>query len=125
MVNAHRKAIERLWRDKCSIFVQEETTNPDTNITVFQETPLLENQPCKLSFEKLTSTDENHVATVSQGVKLFLSPDVVIPPGCKIVVQRFNRQNELVREFTFSQSGEAGVFSDHQEIILTMWEGWA
>lgn len=125
MVNAHRKAIERMWRDRCFIFLQEEQTNPDTNITDFQETPLLENQPCKLSFEKLTSTDENHVATLSQGVKLFLSPDVVIPPGCKIVVQRFNRQNELLREFTFSQSGEAGVFTDHQEIYLELWKGWA
>lgn len=125
MVNAHRRAIERMWRDRCSVFIQVEQTDPDTNLTDFQETPLLENQPCKLSFEKLTSTDENHVATVSQGVKLFLSPDVVIPPGCKIIVQRFNRQTEPVREFTFSQSGEAGVFTDHQEIILTMWEGWA
>lgn len=125
MVSAHRKAIERLWRDRCSIFVQAEQTNPDTNLTNFQETPLLEDQPCKLSFEKLTSTDENHVATVTQGVKLFLSPDVVIPPGCKIIVQRFNRKGELVREFAFSQSGEAGVFTDHQEIYLELWKDWA
>lgn len=114
-----------MWKDRCSIIVQAEQTNPDTNLTDFQETPLFENQPCKLSFEKQTATDENHVATVSQGVKLFLSPDLVIPPGCKIVVQRFNRQGELVREFTYSQSGEAGVFTNHQEITLTLWEGWA
>ena len=125
MVNAHRKALERMWKDRCSIIVQAEQTNPDTNLTDFQETPLFENQPCKLSFEKQTATDENHVATVSQGVTLFLSPDLVIPPGCKIVVQRFNRQGELVREFTYSQSGEAGVFTNHQEITLTLWEGWA
>ena len=125
MVNAHRKALERLWRDRCTVYIREEHTDPDTNVTDFQETVLLEDQPCKLSFEKLTSTDEDHVATVSQGVKLFLSPDVVIPPGCKIIVQRFNRQTEPVREFTFSQSGEAGVFTDHQEIYLELWKDWA
>ena len=59
---------------------------------------------------------------MAQGVKLFLSPDVVIPPGCKIVVHRFN---ELEREFTYSQSGEAGVFTNHQEITLALWNGWA
>lgn len=122
MVNAHRKALERLWRDRCTVYVQKERTDPDTNLTDFQETPLFENQPCKLSFEKLTSTDENHTAAVSQAVKLFLSPDVVIPAGCKIVVKRFN---ETEREFIYSQSGETGVFTNHQEITLTLWEGRA
>lgn len=121
MVNAHRKALERLWKDRCSIIVQAERTNPDTNLTDFQETPLFEDQPCKLSFEKQTTTDENHVATVAQVVKLFLSPDLVIPPGCKIIVKRFN---EVEREFTYSQSGEAGVFTNHQEITLALWDGW-
>lgn len=122
MVNPHRKALERMWRDRCFIYIRAEKTDSDTNLTDFQETPLLEDQPCKLSFEKLTSTDENHVTTVTQVVKLFLSPDVVIPAGCKIVVKRFN---QLEREFTFSQSGEAAPFTNHQEITLTLWEGWA
>ena len=122
MVNPHRKALERMWKDRCTFYVQKETTNPDTNLTDFQETPLFEDQPCKLSFENLSTTDENHVAAVDQVVKLFLSADVVIPPGCKIVVHRFN---DLEREFTYSQSGEAGVFSNHQEITLALWDGWA
>lgn len=122
MVNRHRQALERLWKDRCWVYTQEEVTDPSTKLTDFQEKPLFEDQPCKLSFENLTTTDENHVATVAQGVKLFLSPDVVIPPGCKIVVHRFN---ELEREFTYSQSGEAGVFTNHQEITLALWNGWA
>lgn len=27
MVNAHRKALERLWKDRCSIFVKEKVTD--------------------------------------------------------------------------------------------------
>ena len=57
MVNAHRKAQERLWKDRCSFYVQQEVTDPDTNLTDFQEVPLLEDQPCKLSFENLSTTD--------------------------------------------------------------------
>ena len=122
MVSAQRKALERMWKDRCTVIQRVKVTDPDTKLTDFSETPLLENQPCKLSFEKLTSTDGENTAAKFQNVKLFLSPDVVIPAGCKIVVQRFN---EIDREFTFSNSGEAGVFTNHQEIYLTLWKGWA
>ena len=125
MESAQRKALERMWRDRCTIIKRVKDTDPDTKLTDFSETPLLENQPCKLSFEKLTSTDGENVAAKFQNVKLFLSPDVVIPAGCKIAVQRFNREGELVLEFIFSRSGEAGVFTNHQEIYLTLWKGWA
>ena len=85
------------------------------SLTDFEEKPLIQDQPCKLSFETLTSTSGDPVAVVSQTAKLFLSPDVEIPAGCKIVVTRFNN---LERKFTYSKSGEAGVFTNHQEIQL-------
>ena len=109
-------------RGRATVLEYREVFNPDTYLTDFKEVVVLEDQPCKLSFEKLTSTDENHVTTVAQVVKLFLSPDVIIPAGCKIVVKRFN---QLEREFTFSQSGEAAPFTNHQEITLSLWKGWA
>lgn len=122
MVNAHRKALEMLWKDRCSIFQQVEQTDPTTKLTDFQETPLLEDQPCKLSFETLTSTNGDEVATAQQVVKLFLSPDVKVPAGCKIIV---TRPNDVERTFTYSRSGEPGVFSNHQEIMLEPFRGWA
>lgn len=123
MVNpAQRRALERLWKDRCTIIGRVKASDPVTKQTKFQEKPLLEDQPCKLSFEKLTSTDGDHAAGKFQNVKLFLSPDVEIPAGCKIVVRRFN---DLEREFTFSHSGESGVFTNHQEIYLDNWKGWA
>ena len=105
------------------MYEYQSVRDPDTFLTDFKEVTVLEDQPCKLSFKALdTTTTTGNVAVMTQGVKLFLSPDVVIPPGCKIVVHRFN---ELEREFTYSQSGEAGVFTNHQEIYLTLWKGWA
>lgn len=122
MVSAQRKALERLWKDRCTIYTQVKVKDPTTKLTDFEEKPLLQNQPCKLSFETLTSTSGDPVAAVSQTVKLFLSPDVEIPAGCKIVVTRFN---DLERQFTYSKSGEAGVFTNHQEIQLTPFKGYA
>ncbi len=122
MVNAQRKALERLWKDRCTVYHRVKVTDPKTKLTDFEEKPLLQDQPCKLSFETLNSTDGDHVATVAQSVKLFISPDVEIPAGCKIVVTRFN---DLERTFTYSRSGEPGIFTNHQEIMLEPFKGYA
>ena len=122
MVNAQRKALERLWKDRCTVYHRVKVTDPKTKLTDFDEKPLLQDQPCKLSFETLNSTDGDHVATVAQSVKLFISPDVEIPAGCKIVVTRFN---DLERTFTYSRSGEPGIFTNHQEILLEPFKGYA
>lgn len=122
MVNAQRKALERLWKDRCTVYHRVKVTDPKTKLTDFKEKPLLQDQPCKLSFETLNSTDGDHVATVAQSVKLFISPDVEIPAGCKIVVTRFN---DLERTFTYSRSGEPGIFTNHQEIMLEPFKGYA
>lgn len=119
MVNRHRKALERLWKDRCGVYVQEEHTDPVTKLTDFQEMPLFEDQPCKLSFSTLSANSGDELPVVAQAVKLFLSPELTIPPGSKIVIKRSDR------EFTFSQSGEPGIFSNHQEIPLTEFKGWA
>ena len=114
MVNkAVRTALERLWKDRCSIFIREEVTDPVTHLTDSEEKPLLQDQP---------STNGDEVATAQQVVKLFLSPDVKVPAGCKIIV---TRPNDVERTFTYSRSGEPGVFSNHQEIMLEPFRGWA
>lgn len=122
MVSAQRKALERLWKDRCTVYHKVKVKDLNTKLTDFEEKPLLQDQPCKLSFETLSSTDGDPVATLTQSVKLFISPDVKIPAGCKIVVTRFN---DLERTFTCAKSGEAGVFTNHQEILLEPWKGYA
>lgn len=88
MVNAQRKALERLWKDRCTVYHRVKVKDPISKLTDSKEMPLLQDQPCKLSFETLSSTDGDHVSKVAQSVKLFISPDVEIPAGCKIVVKR-------------------------------------
>lgn len=119
MVSAQRKALERLWKDRCTIYTQEKVKDPTTKLTDFEEKPLLQDQPCKLSFETLTSSTGDPVATVSQSVKLFISPDVVIKAGSKIIVTQHGRTTE------YSNSGVPAVYPTHQEIMLTLFKGWA
>ena len=114
--------IEMLWKDTCTIYKKDKIKNEQTKITEFSEVAIFEDIPCKLSFESLNSNSEDNVAAISQGVKLFLSSEIVIPSGSKIVVRRFN---SIEREFIYSKSGEAGVFTNHQEIPLSEWKGYA
>ena len=104
MVNAQRKALERLWKDRCTVYHRVKVKDPISKLTDSKEMPLLQDQPCKLSFETLSSTDGDHVSKVAQSVKRF---------------------NNLEREFTYSKSGEAGVFTNHQEIMLEPFKGYA
>ena len=118
---AARKALERMYQGRATV-IEYQKVKDEYGMTNFQEVTVLEDQPCKLSFETLTSTNGDEVATAQQVVKLFLSPDVKVPAGCKIIV---TRPNDVERTFTYSRSGEPGVFSNHQEITLELWKEWA
>lgn len=115
-----KKALQTLWNDLCTVYVQTKTQNPNNKRTEFVESVLFENQPCKLSFESLNSASENgNVSTITQSAKLFLDDELSVPSGSKIVVVRGNNT------FTFKKSGEPGVFTYHQEIPLVLFDGWA
>lgn len=117
---AHRKAIEQLYEDTCTIYEEQEVTDEDTNITSTETVAVIENQPCKISFENLSTTsDSDNVAEQKIAVKLFLAPEIDVKPGSTIEV---THNGETVR---YSNSGVAGKFFTHQEINLELAERWA
>ena len=81
---------------------------------------VLENQPCKLSFETLKSAVQtDSAATVAQITKLFVSPDVSIRAGSKITVT----QDGVTTDYT--RSGVPAVYPTHQEIVLELFKEYA
>ena len=119
MVN-HKSALQKLWTDTCTVYTQTKTKDPTTKRTVPTESALLTDQPCKLSIESLSTVSEtDHAPVVTQAVKLFIDSDLTIPAGSKVVVTRGSRQ------FIYKASGEPGIFTDHQEISLELFERWA
>jgi len=120
MVTGHKKALQMLWKGTCSVFIREEKVNPITKRTEFEEDVIYSNQPCKLSFERLTTTTENsNAALITQGAKLFLSPTIEIPPGSKITVTQNGKTTD------YERSGEPAIYSNHQEVPLELFKGWA
>jgi len=93
--------------------------NEQTKLTETADVIVLENQPCRLSFESVAPVQQSETAAaVSQTVKLFVSPDVVISPGSKLTVT----QNGVTTDYT--RSGIAAVYPSHQEIMLDLFERW-
>lgn len=118
---AARKAIESTYTGVCTVKERRDIRDERTKITrKNEEVPVVENQPCKLSFESLNATlQTDTAANQTQGVKLFIAPEIDIKPGSKIVVE----QNGVTTEY--SASGVPAVYLSHQEIILELFKGWA
>lgn len=120
-----RSPLARFWRDRCDIWVRDAVVCPVTGRTVFEERKLHEDVPCRVSFRLSFETvsgvrDVGDAATsAGQAVKLFMQPDIVVPAGSKIVVQRQGR------ELVFARSGVPAVFDRHQEVRMERFERWA
>ena len=112
MVSRTRKAIEMLYRDKCTIVEYQPIKDPMTKRTNNKEVIVLENQPCKLSYKNVTSTEQGKVAKLEQTIKLFISSDIEIKAGSKLIINN----KEYVR------SGEPAIYPNHQEMLLELCE---
>ncbi len=127
MVNALEKAraraktcLESAYEGLCTVIECQYIRDSVTKIKQQKEVVVLENQPCRLSFENIAATAQTETAaTVSQGIKLFMSPEISIQPGSKILV----RQNGMCG--VYKASGAPAIYRTHQEIMLELFKGWA
>lgn len=118
-IKAARKAIESTYIGSMVVIEHQKVKDEETKLTGYKDVAVIENQPCKLSFESLkTASQSDSAATVTQTTKLFVSPDIVIKAGSKITVT----QAGITTDYTCS--GVPAVYLTHQEIILDLFEDW-
>ena len=110
--------IRDMWNDLCNVTVREEVTDPETKLTDFKETVIVSEEPCRLSYSALQNASGEHIDSAEMTAKLFISPDIDIPPGSRISIERHGRKLE------FSRSGEPALYTNHQEIELERFRGW-
>lgn len=114
-----QKAIESLYDGKCTVYEYQSIKDPITKITKKEPVPVLMDQPCRLSISNVTSAEAGTAASISQAAKLFISANISIKPGSKISVT----QNGITTEY--QRSGQPAQYSNHQEISLDLFKGWA
>lgn len=117
---AARKAVEATYFGTLTVTEMKREKDAKSKLTKTEPVVVLEDQPCKLSFETLKSAVQtDSAATVTQITKLFVSPDVLIRAGSKITVT----QDGVTTDYT--RSGVSAVYPTHQEIVLDLFERWA
>ncbi len=120
MVAGYGKALRGLWTGRCDLFVQETVVNLANGRDVTEEVQRLSGEPCRLSFSSVSSVKENsNAALTHQVVRLFIGPDVKIPPGSKLVITQGSYKG------TYKKSGAPAVYSTHQEVVLELEEEWS
>lgn len=117
--NAYESALKKLWNDRCDVIIKENIKDARTGKTKQADAVVLRELPCRLSFKTVTiPTQTDSAARTVQSTVLFLSKDVTVPPGSKIVVTH----EGVKREYT--QSGVPSVYSYHQEIPVELKGEW-
>lgn len=113
-----RTALERMYQDTCSI-VERRKVRVD-GVTEMEDVTVQTDVLCRLSIKTAGSTNQTDAAAaVYQDVKLFLSPDLLVKAGSKVIVTHEGRVTE------YKSSGVPAVYQSHQEITLKLFERWA
>ena len=116
----HRKAIEATYDGTCRIYGMRPVKDPMTKVTRQEEALVQDGIACHLSYSSTAPVAGSDTVTgVAQTIKLFLAPELVVPPGSRIEVTQQGRTE------SYAQSGKAAVYSSHQEILLEIWKEYA
>lgn len=117
MFRKFRSAAERLYGGLCDVFEYKDIKVG--NITKKSEIKVFDGIPCRLSYSNDSKTTDGVPAdTAGQTIKMFLSPDIEIKAGSKLVVTQNGKTVD------YKNSGEPMVYQTHQEITLEIFKVW-
>lgn len=117
---AARKAIEATYFGTLTVTEHQTVKDEKTKLTNSVDVVVLQDEPCRLSFEKMqTAVQSESAATIVQGAKIFVSPDISIKAGSKLTVTQDNVTTDYTR------SGESAIYPTHQEIMLELFKEYA
>jgi hypothetical protein len=110
-----------LWVGKATIYEYQEITDPDTYETTSGLVPVVKDEPCRLSQNRVSHNQSDvvgvtNVPYVNQLIVLFIRPDLEIKAGSVIEVT----QNNVTEKY--KRSGKPAIYSNHQEITLELYE---
>lgn len=109
-----------LWTGRCTIWEYQDITDVTTHQTTQQEVQVVTDEPCRISFlSEATTNPVTGVAEMSQFTVLFIRSNLEVKPGSIIEVT----QNGTTTKY--KRSGKPAVYTNHQEVRLTLYEDYA
>lgn len=107
-----KSALEQLHTGTATVYGITYSTG-EHGAEVAEEAPVFEDIPCRLSYDRKVSNDEDTYGRIIQDITMFCDPSYTIAPGSRIVIT----QNGVSREYR--SASQAAVYESHQEIELT------
>lgn len=112
MVERVRVAIESTYDSICNIYTTTTTRNKYGQCKASTVT-VCEGEQCRISAKiDNPSVDAEFFKDKKQTVKLFISPDITIPTGAKVIVIHNGRISH------YNNAGNPFVYDTHQEVLL-------
>lgn len=114
-----------LWTGLVTIYEYKNITNPDTFQTTQELVAVVEDEPCRVSFGEhayafgRTIEINDGAPSVMQTITLFVRPDLKVGAGAVIEVT----QNNVTTKY--KRAAQPAVHSNHQEILLELYEDHA
>lgn len=123
-MNRHKNAIERLYVDVCNVYEYKKVTDPKSKQTKTVRTLIHELLPCRISYGTFVRPSGDEVTSdLTLSAVLFLSPDVIIPAGSEIEVERNVVGGSRV--IKLKNTSVPYFYVTHQEITCSVLEDYA
>ncbi|MCC8435476.1 DUF6093 family protein [Brevibacillus sp. M2.1A] len=114
----HRRQIEGLYEDKCTIYRYEKVTDSETGETTLKPVAVYADQPCRISQKALGTNNQTEAQNnIKYETKLFIAPELEIKQGDILEVTR----GTITRKY---EAGEPFPYQSHQEVSIQRKE-WA
>ncbi len=117
--------LSKLWIGRATISEYMNVTDQETFQTSQKLVPVVENEPCRVSYGYASYTGGKPVnmidgaPTISQNITLFIRPDLVVKEGSVIEVTQHGVTTK------YKRASVPAVHSQHQEILLELDEDYA
>lgn len=109
--------LKSLWIGKCTIFEYQTTKDEITKQSTQKQVPVVVDEPCKVSYNREHATNiSSGAAVISQSITLFIRPDLEVKPGSVIEVTQHGKTTK------YKGSSKSAVYTNHQEIVLELFE---
>lgn len=113
---AIKKAKESMYTGLCTIINYVKTINSNKSTSI-REQISYKDVPCRLSISSAPQTNQTEsYNAITKTIKLFLSPDVIVNPGDKIIVTQNNVTD------TYKNTSKPSIYTTHQEITLEIYK---
>lgn len=108
--------LEKLYTDTCTVIEKQKIKTPSKQ-TRFKDVTVLSDVKCRLSTSSIPYASGGDVSSIAKEIKLFVSPDINIKPGSKVIVKKILEDGITIEE-TYSCCGYAGAYQTHREYQL-------